>query len=276
MTVIMKAAPVKESMFKDWRPLTKKVAIFSNKDDFASAIYVRNKKKFFEEKEIECEVIDISNFTDAELMNKCTEVSEEGIPNMVQLPLPKQLTKFFVCCEFTPSSTFLDMDGLNINTQGCFYSEPGIGNSPCTPLGILCLLKYYFPLDEITNKNVVVIGRSSIVGRPVARLLENKLNATVTICHSKTKDISFYTKNADIIVVAVGKKGFLTKDMVSSKAIKIDVGINRGDDGKICGDCDFEALNGFVKGITPVPGGVGPMTVASLVFKMGETEETKW
>ena len=132
----------------------------------------------------------------------------------------------------------------------------------CTPQGIIALLKYYN--IEISGKNAVVIGRSNIVGKPAGLLLLQN-NATVTVCHSKTKDLSFYTKNADIIVVAVGRAKFLTADMVKEGAVVVDAGINRLENGKICGDVDFENVAPKCSYITPVPGGVGPMTIAMLM-----------
>jgi methylenetetrahydrofolate dehydrogenase (NADP+)/methenyltetrahydrofolate cyclohydrolase len=136
------------------------------------------------------------------------------------------------------------------------------GFEPCTPRGIVRLLdEYQIPLQ---GKDVVVIGRSNLVGRPIAQLLLNR-NATVTICHSKTTDLHHYTRSADVIVVAIGRPYYLKKDHVSSKATVIDVGINRLENGKLVGDADFDAMNGYVANMTPVPGGVGPMTIAMLL-----------
>ena len=169
-------------------------------------------------------------------------------------------------------SPALDMDCMSPNQVGMFYEHPSIYNSPCTPFGITLLLKHYIPREKLQGSNVVVIGRSAIVGRPIARLMEFEFNSTVTICHSKTKDLKFYTQNADIIIVAVGKEKLLTAELVKDGAIIVDVGINRNAEGKVCGDADYDNLLDKVYAITPVPGGVGPMTVASLVYKNGEVK----
>lgn len=145
--------------------------------------------------------------------------------------------------------------------------------TPATPLGIIKMLDYYVGLDKLDGMNAVVIGRSKIVGKPMADLLL-KYNCTVTICHSHTKDLSLYTKNADLIVSAVGKARFLTEDYIGdNKPIVVDVGINHDENGKLCGDVDFETVAPKCSFISPVPKGVGVLTVASLVYKMGENVE---
>ena len=134
---------------------------------------------------------------------------------------------------------------------------------PCTPKGIMRLLDYY--KIDVTGKNVVVIGRSNIVGRPMSQMLLNA-NATVTICHSKTKNLSEITKNADVLISAVGQRNLVTKDMIKPEVVIIDVGMNKDDSGKLCGDVDFENVKEIASFITPVPGGVGPMTICSLMI----------
>ena len=267
MAIIMKAKPVVDKMFENWQKTTNKVTIFSNSEDFASGVYVNNKVKAFNKRSIEVNVIDTSDKDFLEIHNEQMGCEFWGTPYMFQLPQKKELDVEILLSDM---STHLDMDAMSTTTLGCFYESPDIYNSPCTPLGIVFLLNYYIPEEKLMNSNVVVIGRSSIVGRPIARWMEKKYNATVTICHSKTKDIRYYTQHADIIIVAVGKKNFLTADLVKDGAIVVDVGINRGEDGKVCGDADYNNLLDKVYAITPVPGGVGPMTVASLVFKNGE------
>ena len=158
-----------------------------------------------------------------------------------------------------------DVDGLSYLNAGRLVSKD-YGLLPCTPKGIVALLEEY--KIPIKGSNVVVIGRSLLVGKPIANLLLN-MDATVTVCHSKTKDISKYTKNADIVLVAVGKAGFLTKDMIKKGTVVIDVGISRVD-GKLHGDVDFENVSKKASYITPVPGGVGPMTVAELACNVYE------
>lgn len=267
MAIIMKAKPVVDKMFENWQKTTNKVTIFSNSEDFASGVYVNNKVKAFNKRGIEAKVIDTSEMNFIELHNAQMSCEYHGTPYMFQLPQKKELSVDVLARDIDSK---YDMDAMGLTTLGEFYEHPSHTNSPCTPLGITYLLEYYIPKEKLYNTNVVVIGRSGIVGRPIARWMEYKFNSTVTICHSKTKDIKYYTQHADIIIVAVGKKNFLTADLVKDGAIVVDVGINRGEDGKVCGDADYNNLLDKVYAITPVPGGVGPMTVASLVFKNGE------
>jgi len=177
---------------------------------------------------------------------------------LIQLPLPTPLESQAVVNAVSPEK---DVDGLTPSNVGKLHMNIR-GFVPCTPKGIIYLLDYYG--IEIAGKNIAVIGRSNLVGRPVAQLLVNR-NATVTICHSKTKNLPHVTRNADIIVVAIGKAKFLNKAFVNTNSVVIDVGINRTDDGRLVGDADFEELNGIVESITPVPKGVGPLTIAMLL-----------
>ena len=182
--------------------------------------------------------------------------SIDGI--LVQLPLPKHIDTNAILEAIDPNK---DVDGFHAINVGRLNSGLD-GFVPCTPLGIMELFKAYN--IDVSGKNAVVIGRSNIVGKPMAALLLNA-GATVTIAHSKTKDLASVCKNAQIIVVAVGKPNFLKADMVSDGAIVIDVGINRLDSGKLVGDCDYESVATKCSMITPVPGGVGPMTIAMLL-----------
>ena len=182
--------------------------------------------------------------------------SIDGI--LVQLPLPKHIDTNAILEAIDPNK---DVDGFHAINVGRLNSGLD-GFVPCTPLGIMELFKAYN--IDVSGKNAVVIGRSNIVGKPMAALLLNA-GATVTIAHSKTKDLASICKNAQIIVVAVGKPNFLKADMVSDGAIVIDVGINRLDSGKLVGDCDYESVAPKCSMITPVPGGVGPMTIAMLL-----------
>ncbi|WP_096029504.1 bifunctional methylenetetrahydrofolate dehydrogenase/methenyltetrahydrofolate cyclohydrolase FolD [Campylobacter lanienae] len=182
--------------------------------------------------------------------------SIDGI--LVQLPLPKHIDTNAILEAIDPNK---DVDGFHAINVGKLNSGLD-GFVPCTPLGIMELFKAYN--IDVSGKNAVVIGRSNIVGKPMAALLLNA-GATVTIAHSKTKDLASVCKNAQIIVVAVGKPNFLKADMVSDGAIVIDVGINRLDSGKLVGDCDYESVAPKCSMITPVPGGVGPMTIAILL-----------
>ena len=238
-----------------------KFAVIMVGDNSASKIYIKNKSKACEEVEIDCEeyILD-SNIQMKELLDLINTLNERedihGI--LLQSPIPKHLDIDEAFRTIAPSK---DVDGFNpVNVgklclgQDCFIA--------CTPSGVMKLLEEYN--IDIEGKNAVVIGRSNIVGKPMLQCLLNK-NATVTICHSKTKNLLEITKNADIIVAAVGKEKFLTGDMIKEGAVVIDVGINRLEDGTICGDVDFESAKEKASYITPVPGGVGPMTVAMLM-----------
>lgn len=177
---------------------------------------------------------------------------------MLQSPIPKNLD---INEAFKRINTEKDVDGFNPCNVGklCLGQDTFIS---CTPNGIIKLLEEYG--IQIEGKDAVIVGRSNIVGKPMMQCLLNK-NATVTICHSKTKNLGEVTKRADILVVAIGKEKYITKDMVKENAIVIDVGINRMENGKICGDVDFEEVLKKASYITPVPGGVGPMTIAMLM-----------
>ena len=210
------------------------------------------------------------NVTEEELLELIYKLNNDDLVDgiLVQLPLPKHIHEEKV---IEAISVEKDVDGFHPQNvanlwlkKKCMY--------PCTPKGIIKLLEK--ANVEIAGKNAVVIGRSNIVGLPISKLLLDK-NATVTICHSKTKDLKAVTKNADILIVAIGKAKFVNGDMVKDGAVVIDVGVNRGEDGKLCGDCDFDSVSLKASYITPVPGGVGPMTIAMLMNNIVKAAKMK-
>ena len=228
----------------------------------ASAVYVRNKIKA-------CEEVGIKSFayylpesvSQRQLEEQVRALAEDGNIDgiLVQLPLPENISADEVL-KLIPAEK--DVDGFSAtNTGKLMLGEECL--VACTPNGVMKMLEYY-GIDP-AGKNAVVVGRSNIVGKPMAMLLLNA-NATVTICHSKTKNLKEECLRADIIVAAVGKARFITADMVKDGAVVIDVGINRGENGKICGDVDFENVKEKCSFITPVPGGAGPMTITMLLY----------
>lgn len=241
-----------------------KLAVIMVGDDPASKVYVRNKSRACEDVGIEYEEYLLpSKTTREELLELIEKLNNDervhGI--LVQSPLPEGLDANEAFRTILPKK---DVDGfhpvnvgkLSLN-QDCFVS--------CTPYGIIKMLEAYnVPIE---GANAVIIGRSNIVGKPLAQCLLNK-NATVTICHSKTKNLKEITKKADILIAAIGKSKFVTEDMVKENATVIDVGINRNEEGKLVGDTDFENIKEKVSFITPVPGGVGPMTIAMLMYNV--------
>ena len=241
-----------------------KLAVIMVGDDKASKVYVKNKSKACEEIGIEYEEHLLPTNTKMEKLLELIENlnNDETIHGiLVQSPLPDGLDANEAFRTISPKK---DVDGfhpvnvgkLSLN-QDCFVS--------CTPYGIIKMLEAYsIPIE---GAHAVIIGRSNIVGKPLAKCLLNK-NATVTVCHSKTKNLKEITKQADILVAAIGKPKFVTQDMVKEGATIIDVGINRMDDGKLVGDTDFENIKDKVAYITPVPGGVGPMTIAMLMHNV--------
>ena len=230
-------------------------------DDPASAVYVRNKHKACLEVGITSYQIEYpKETTEAELLAKIDELNADPDVNgiLVQLPLPKHINEDNVINRISPLK---DVDAFHPENVGKIM----IGKYtflPCTPAGIVELLKHYNV--EVEGKKCVVVGRSNIVGKPMSLLLLER-NGTVTICHSRTKDLSDITREADIVVVAIGRANFLTADMVKPDAVVIDVGINRMPDGKLAGDVDFAEVEKIASKITPVPGGVGPMTITMLL-----------
>ena len=227
----------------------------------ASAVYVRNKHKACLEVGINSYEITLPEETTEEaLLNKIEDLNKDENVNgiLVQLPLPKHISEDKIINAINPSK---DVDAFHPQNVGKIVSGK-YDFIPCTPAGIMELLHFYNV--DISGKECVVIGRSNIVGKPMALLLLAE-NGTVTVCHSKTKDLKEVTKRADIIVVAIGKANFVGADMVKPGAVVIDVGINRKEDGKLCGDVDFAAVEPLASKITPVPGGVGPMTITMLL-----------
>lgn len=230
-------------------------------DNSASQVYVRNKHKSCGEVGIESEVITMpEQTTQQELLEVVERLNQDETVDgiLVQLPLPKQIDEKTVLRSILPEK---DVDGFHPVNVGLL----SIGDecfAPATPSGIIAMFQEYG--INIAGKNCVVIGRSNIVGKPMAALLL-KNNATVTICHSKTEDLASYTRRADVVIVATGRRHTLTADMVKEGAVVVDVGMNRNEPGKLCGDVDYEEVKEKASFITPVPGGVGPMTITELL-----------
>ncbi len=230
-------------------------------DDSASRVYVNNKKKDCAEVGVRSEEYALSAAaTQAELLSLIDELNGREDVNgiLVQLPLPRHLDEKAVLSRISPRK---DVDAFHPANVGQIM----IGDYvflPCTPSGVIEMLDRSGV--ELAGKDCVVIGRSNIVGKPMAMLLLHR-NATVTVCHSKTRELAAVTRRADVLVVAIGRAKFVTADMVKPGAVVIDVGMNRDENGKLCGDVDFEAVSRVAGSITPVPGGVGPMTRAVLL-----------
>lgn len=230
-------------------------------EDPASQVYVRNKHRACEELGIHSEQYTLSADTDRQtLLDLITELNgrEEIDGILVQLPLPGHLDEKEILSAIDPAK---DVDSFHPQNVGRLV----IGDyffAPCTPSGILTLIDSAGV--DLTGKECVVIGRSNIVGKPMALMLLHR-NATVTVCHSKTRELPSVTRRADVLISAVGKAGFVTADMVKPGAVVIDVGMNRNQAGKLCGDVDFESVSRGAGYLTPVPGGVGPMTITMLL-----------
>ncbi len=251
-----------------------KLAVIMVGDDKASNVYVRNKSKACNEIGIEFEeYLKDSNTTQEELIDLIKELNERKDVNgiLLQSPIPKGLD---IREAFNTIDYKKDVDGFNpVNVGKLAIGEDSFIS--CTPYGVIKMLEKYN--IQVEGKRAVIIGRSNIVGKPLIQCLLNK-NATVTVCHSRTKNIKEITKDADIIVAALGKAKFVTEDMVKDGAVVIDVGINRNEEGKLVGDVDFENVSKKASYITPVPGGVGPMTIAMLmnnVVKAAELQNNK-
>ena len=243
------------------RGITPGLAVIIVGEDPASKVYVRNKKKACEEAGFYSVVIEMPEETTQDELLAQIEILKadarvHGI--LVQLPLPKHIDEQAVIAAIPPEK---DVDAFHPENVGHIM----IGDYhflPCTPAGVMKMLE--FEGIEVAGKDCVVIGRSNIVGKPMAMLLLHA-NGTVTVCHSRTKNLSEVTRRADILVSAVGKAGFVTADMVKPGAVVIDVGMNRNAEGKLCGDVDFAAVSEIASAITPVPGGVGVMTITMLL-----------
>ncbi len=245
------------------------LAVIQVGNDPASSVYVNNKKKA-------CEYIGINSLayelpestTEEELLDLIKELNERADVNgiLVQLPVPKHIDEDKIIKAISPKK---DVDGFHPQSVGALcIGQPGFVS--CTPAGIIQLLKRSG--IEIEGKECVVVGRSNIVGKPMSLLLLRE-NGTVTVAHSRTKDLKAICKRADILVVAIGKPKFITEEYVKEGAVVIDVGIHRNADNKLCGDVDFEAVEPHCSAITPVPGGVGPMTIAMLMNNCVESVE---
>ena len=247
--------------FKAETGITPGLAVIQVGCDPASTVYVRNKHKACLEVGITSYQIELPEATtEEELLSKIDELNaDEAVSGiLVQLPLPAHIDEQKVIERIAP---FKDVDAFHPENVGRIM----IGNYsflPCTPAGVMELLAYYN--IEVSGKRCAVIGRSNIVGKPMAHLLMEK-NGTVTVCHSRTKNLAEITRDADLLVVAIGRANFLTADMVKEGAVVIDVGINRLPDGVLCGDVDFTEVEKMASAITPVPGGVGPMTITMLM-----------
>lgn len=251
--------------------LTPGLAVVLVGDNQASATYVRNKQKSCEAIGMFSELIKLPEETtqeallaQIELLNKREDI--HGI--LVQLPLPKHIDEDTVIATIAVEK---DVDGFSPVSVGKMM----LGQEtflPCTPFGVMKLLEYSG--IEIAGKHAVIVGRSHIVGKPMGQLLLQK-DATVTYTHSKTPDLPSFTKQADILIAAVGRANFITKEHVKEGAVVIDVGINRDENNKLCGDVNFNEVDGIASHITPVPGGVGPMTITMLLFNTVQAAENK-
>lgn len=242
------------------------LAVIQVGNDPASSVYVRNKKKA-------CEYIGIKSLsyelpeetTEEELLNLIAQLNQDSSVHgiLVQLPVPKHIVEDHIIKAIDPAK---DVDGFHpMNVGALTIGEKGFVS--CTPAGIIQLLKR--SNIEIEGKNCVVVGRSNIVGKPMALLMLRE-NATVTIAHSRTKDLKSICKEADILIVAIGKPQFITSEYVKEGAVVIDVGIHRNEENKLFGDVDYEDVASHTSAITPVPGGVGPMTIAMLMHNCVE------
>lgn len=245
------------------------LAVIQVGDDPASSVYVRNKKKGCEYIGIGSESYELPEQTSQEeLLKLIDELNHKEEINgiLVQLPLPPHIDEDTIIKAIDPKK---DVDGFHPQNVGALcIGQPGFVS--CTPAGIIQLLKR--SQIAIEGKECVVLGRSNIVGKPMAILLLRE-NATVTIAHSRTKNLKEVTKRADILIVAIGRPKMITADYIKEGAVVIDVGINRDENGKLCGDVDFESVEPVCNAITPVPGGVGPMTIAMLLNNCMESAD---
>ena len=241
-----------------------KLAVIMVGDDPASKVYVRNKSRACDEIGIEYqEYLLNENITQDELLELIKKLNNDETVNgiLLQSPIPENLD----INEAFKTITYLkDVDGFTPSSVGklCIGEDTFVS---CTPLGVIKMFEEYN--IDLNGKNVVILGRSNIVGRPLIQCCLQK-NATVTICHSKTNNLKEHTKRADVIISAIGKPKFVTEDMVKDNVVIVDVGINRDENGKLVGDVDFENVEKKASYITPVPGGVGPMTIAMLMHNV--------
>jgi methylenetetrahydrofolate dehydrogenase (NADP+)/methenyltetrahydrofolate cyclohydrolase len=251
------------------RGVTPGLAVILVGDNPASQVYVRNKVKGCTDLGMHSVLEQFeATLSEADLLARVASLNQDpsihGI--LVQLPLPKHINAQRVIEAISPAK---DVDGFHVASAGALMTGlPGFW--PCTPYGCMKMLDSIG--YDLRGKHAVVIGRSNIVGKPMALMLLAQ-NATVTICHSATADLGAITRQADVIVAAVGKRNVLTADMVKPGAVVLDVGMNRNDAGKLCGDVDFEGVRQVASAITPVPGGVGPMTITMLLINTLEAAE---
>ena len=252
------------------RGTTPGLAVVLVGDNPASQVYVRNKVKACEEAGLHSvlEKYDAS-LSEAELLARVEALNNDAAIHgiLVQLPLPAHIDDHKVIEAISPLK---DVDGFHVASAGALMVGE-VGFKACTPYGCMKMLES-IGMKDLRGKHAVVIGRSNIVGKPMAMMLL-AANATVTVCHSGTFDLAAMTRQADIVVAAVGKRNVLTADMVKPGAVVIDVGMNRNDEGKLCGDVDFDGVKAVAGYITPVPGGVGPMTITMLLVNTLEAAE---
>lgn len=256
----IKLEELKNEVLKLDRPLG--LTVIQVGDDSASNIYVKQKSKMANNLEFNFNHIKLEeNVTEEEVLKIINSLNKDNCVDgiLVQMPLPEHLNSRIIQNTISPLK---DVDGLTDINMGMLVHKKNC-LVPCTPLGVMELLKYYN--IDVAGKNVVIVGRSDLVGRPMAEVMINN-DATVTLCHSKTKNLKDITKNADVLVVAVGKAKLITSDMVKDGVVVVDVGINRLEDGSLCGDVDFDGVSSKCSYITPVPGGVGQMTVLELGY----------
>lgn len=256
----IKLEELKNEVLKLDRPLG--LTVIQVGDDSASNIYVKQKSKMANNLEFNFNHIKLEeDVTEEEVLKIINSLNRDNCVDgiLVQMPLPKHLNSRIIQNTISPLK---DVDGLTDINMGMLVHKKNC-LVPCTPLGVMELLKYYN--IDVAGKNVVIVGRSDLVGRPMAEVMINN-DATVTLCHSKTKNLKDITKNADVLVVAVGKAKLITSDMVKDGVVVVDVGINRLEDGSLCGDVDFDGVSSKCSYITPVPGGVGQMTVLELGY----------
>ncbi len=268
MTIILDGKSLSEDILKNSKKILEmmtvkpQLAVIQVGNNIASQIYVKKKQKTAEMIGMKSLVINLKKeVSEVDLIDKIQELNDDPETHaiLVQLPLPKHIDEYKVLDSI---SYLKDVDGFSMyNTANIAKGTPPIAY-PCTPKGIITLLDKYN--IELAGKHAVVIGRSNIVGRPMATMLLNR-SATVTICHSKTQNLADITRTADILISSVGQPNLIKADRIKEGTVIVDVGINRLDTGKIVGDIDFENVKEYASFITPVPGGVGPMTIATLI-----------
>ena len=264
---ILDGKAVSQNMLEKLQPQVEKLqpcmAVVMIGDNPASKVYVKNKAKACKKVGITYkEFLFKKSVTQQEVLDTIEKINTDNSIHglIVQLPLPKHIKVPQILKSIDPQK---DVDGFTAYNMGKMLASVDFEDlPPATPGGIIAMLRYYD--IDVTGMDVAVIGRSNIVGKPIATMLTNR-SATVTVCHSKTKNIHYYTQNADMIVAAVGIPNFVKADMVKNNAIIVDVGINRLEDGTLCGDVDFEDVKQKASYITPVPGGVGLVTIAQLM-----------